>query len=241
MTTTLTLTASEFRALVTPVLPLAGKDDSLSVLTAVLVETQGKWLSATATDRFRAGIKRIPKRATEDDPTEVWPEFTALIPTRVIRSLLATFKPRRGTLDPDLILTVEDNKMTAEAVGLFDLFDAARFTHTLQDGEFPKVRSLFKAALDTPTEERSSTVGLNPAFFADFKATGAHVLRFVIGKGDGKSPVMVTDDEGFIGMLMPRRHIGSDAPSAEDWADFLAPPKAEPKKRATRKPKAGAA
>ena len=230
--TALTLTAREFRTLVEPVLPLAGRDDQLPVLCALLIEADGKWLSASATDRFRVGIKRIEKRATDDDPTTEWPEFKALIPTRAVRSLLTTFKPRRGTLDPTLTFKVDGNKMTADAVGLFDLFDSGRFVHTLLMAEYPDVRAIIQKAIDKPVEERVSHVALNPTFLADFKATGNQTLRFLIGAA--RSPVMVTDDDGFIGAIMPRR----EDQEREDWSDFLAPKaKPEPKKRAARKPK----
>lgn len=216
--TALTLTAREFRTLVEPVLPMAGRDGMLPILTTVLVETDGMWLSAMTTDRFRVGIKRIEKRATEDDPATEWPEFRALIPTRAVRAMLTTFKPKRGTMDPTLTLTVDDNKMTTEAVGLFDLFDSGRFTHYLEDGEYPDLRAVVRKAMDVPDGERQSTIGVNPAFMADFKACGSTTMRLVVG--GAKSPVVVTDDDGFLGLLM--------APKAE---------KPEPKKRAPRKPK----
>jgi hypothetical protein len=236
---TLTITASEFRSLVEPVLPLAGSDDTLPVLTAVQVQAEGKWLTASATDRFRAGIKRIEKRASDEDPTIEWPTFAALIPTRAIRSLLTMYKPRRGTMDPTLTLTVEGNRLTAEAVGLFAMFDAGRFVYTLQDGEYPKFRRLVREALDTPEDQRSAEIGLNPKFLSQFKSS-ATVMRYRLGSV-GK-PIIVTDDAGFIGILMPRKLIGSNADRGrEDWSDTLgdAPEKPEPKK-ATRK-KASAA
>lgn len=214
---TLTLTASEFRALVGPVLPMAGRDYELPVLTSVQIESDGEWLSASATDRFRLGIKRIKKRATDEDPTTAWPEFKALIPTRAIKSLLASYKPRRGTMDPTITLTVEDGKLTAEAVGLFDLFDAARFVHHLEGGEFPNLRSVMRKAMELPADERGFEVGFNPAFMADFKGTGASTLRLLMGTP--KTPMIFTDDDGFIGCLMPR---AIPAEFREDWTDFLA-------------------
>lgn len=241
---TLTITASEFRSLVEPVLPLAGRDDMLPVLTAVHIQAEGKWLTASATDRFRAGIKRIEKRASDEDPTTEWPAFSALVPARAIKSLLTMYRPRRGSLDPTLTLTVEDDCLTAEATGLFTMFDAGRFVYRLQDGEFPKFRKLIKEALDTPEDKRAGEIGLNPKFLADFKTSGP-VMRYRLGPV-GK-PVLVSDDEGFIGILMPRKllNVGPDAHRAEDWSDTLAAPEetAEPeaKKRSTRKPKAGAA
>lgn len=243
-TKTLTIDAKEFRALVSPVLPMASKDDMLPSICAVLIETDGKWLSATATDRFRAGIKRIEKRATDDDPTTEWPEFRALVPTRAVRSLLSMFKPSRGTTQPATItmtVAVDEHgclSLTAEAVGLFDLFDSGRFTHHLPDAaQFPLVRKVFKEALDTPEDARTTTVGVTPALLADFKAVGGDTLRVVLG-GPGKS-MFVTDDKGFIGLLMPRRLLGATSTGApEDWSDFFAE---KPKAKKSSSRKAGAA
>ncbi|MGH3997641.1 MAG: hypothetical protein ACRDTJ_09290, partial [Pseudonocardiaceae bacterium] len=215
--TNFTISAAEFRALVAPVLPLACKDDMMPTLCAVLIEGDGKWLSATATDRFRMGIKRIAKRATDDDPATEWPEFRALVPLRSIKSLLTTFKTLRGSLPAQITFTIEDGKLTAEAAGAFDLFDSARFVHYLQDGEYPKVRSLVQQTLDIAVEDRVSAIHLDPFFLADWKAIGTKNLRFLMGKANGA--ILVTDDEGFIGLQMPRR----SELRYEDWSDFLAP------------------
>lgn len=229
--TTLTIGAAEFRSLLNPVLPMASKDEMIPSICAVLIESDGKWLYATATDRFRVGIKRIAKRATDDDPTTEWPEFRALLPNRAIKSLLTMFKPTRGSSPATITLTVEDDKLTAEAVGLFDMFDSGRFVHHLATGEFPKLRNLVREALATPADDRASTVGINPDLMADFKACGAKTLRVVLGAP--AKPLVVTDDEGFLGLLMPRRLL-ADAPEFEDWSDYIAP-RPEPEKSSTRK------
>lgn len=215
MTASLTLSARQFRSLIDPILPLAGKDTMLPVLCAVLVQSEGKWLTASATDRFRLGIKRIEKVATEDDPAKEWPEFRALIPVRAVKSILAAYKPTRGS-DPTLSLIVEDDSLVVEAAGSFDLFDAARFTHHLETGEFPKFRSIVTDGLAVPDEERAPSASFNPAFLADFKNCG-RTLRVVMGRPT--KPVILLDDEGFVGALMPRRPDLRE----ESWDDLLAP------------------
>lgn len=210
----LTLTARQFRTLVEPVVPLAGTDAMIPVLNAVQILGEGKWLTATATDRFRVGIKRIEKHATDDDPTTEWPEFSALIPLRSVRSILATFKPTRG-FDPAMTLTVEDDRLIVEADGAFALFDSSRFVHYLQAGEYPEVRSVIRDALAVPDDERASRVVISPSKFADFKACGATSLRIHLGRPH--KPLVVTDDNGFIGALMPQR---GGVPE-ESWDDLL--------------------
>lgn len=223
MTQTITLTARQFRALIEPVLPMACKDDMLPVLCAVQVTAEDRWLTATTTDRFRVGIKRIEKHATDDDATTEWPEFSALIPVRAVRSILATFKPTRG-FDPAMALTVAEDRLVVEAAGAFDLFDSSRFVHHLQSGEYPKVRSLIREVLAVPDDERVSRVVVNPTLFADFKACGSSTLRILMGRAN--KPLVVTDDEGFIGVLMPRRR---DSPE-ESWDDLLGVKSADEKK-----------
>lgn len=225
--TTLNLTAREFAAAVNPILPLAGRDDMLPVINAVLIETDGKWLSAMSTDRFRIGIKRIEKRPTDDDPSTEWPTFRALIPLRSVRSLLSMFKPTR-TMNPELRLTVDGDNLIAEGAGGFDLFDSSRFTYALTPGEFPDLRALVRKAAEK-VDERAHEAGINPFFMADFKACGNTTLRVAFG-APGR-PIVLTDDDGFIGLLMPRKLVSGEA---EDWTDFLAekPAKKAPAKRA---------
>lgn len=211
----LTLSAQQFRALVQPVIPCASTDYMLPVLNAVHVRTDGKWLVATATDRFRVGVKRVEKYPTDDDPSREWPEFAALIPLKAVRSILATFKPTRG-FDPAMTLTVEDGRLAVEAAGAFDLFDSSRFVHTLETGEYPGIESLIRKALDTPDEDRAGVVSFNPAYLADLKASGARGMRLQLGP-PGK-PAMFTDDEGFLVLLMPRP---LNTPS-ESWDDLFA-------------------
>lgn len=214
----ITLTARQLRELVNPVLPFAGKDDMLPVLCAVHVRTEGKWLIATATDRFRVAVQRVEKVVTDEDPEKAWPQIDALIPTRVIRSVLATFKAARS-LDPSMTLSFEDDRMTVEAGGGFDLFASSRFVHYLQAGEFPKIASLIAENLATPDEDRAPAAYFNPTFLSDFKAAAAgHGTALRVRMGAPTKPMVVTNDEGFLGLLMPKR----PGVEVEDWSDVFA-------------------
>lgn len=215
-TQTITLTARQFRALVDPVLPLAEKDGFHPALNSLHVFTDGKWLLAEGTDRFRLGIKRIEKVVTDDDTTTEWPAFDAVIPLRAIHSILSTFKPLRG-FDPTMTLVRENDDLAVEAAGSFSIFDQARFVHHLCTEDYPSVRKVFSSALALRDSDRSVRLSFNPAFLADFKHTGAYALRIIAG-APGK-PTIVTDDDGFLGAIMPRK---TDRPE-EDWSDVLPP------------------
>lgn len=204
------LTASEFKALVSPVLHAVSNDPTLPVICGLLIESRGEWLTATGTDRFRAVVKRIRKRPTDDDPSTEWPEFKALIEKRSANSILAMFKTRRYS-DPEMTFVVEDDVLTVEAAGGFDLFDQAKFSHRLVNGEYPNVTKLIQKALDTPDNERDSMGGFNPKFLSDFKVSTAASLRIQMGRP--REPMLVTDDDGLIGVLMPRKLVGD----RESW------------------------
>ena len=60
----LIITARTLKSLVDLVLPLAGRDDMMPVLTAVQVCVDGEWLTATATDRS-SWAKAHPGRLAE--------------------------------------------------------------------------------------------------------------------------------------------------------------------------------
>lgn len=232
MPQSITITARQWRDLIGPVLPCAGRDDMLPILSAIEVRTDGKWLIATATDRFRVAMKRIAKVATDDDLNTEWPEFYALIPLKAVRSILSTTKTTRG-YDPAMTFTAKDaNTMVVEAAGAFDLFDSAGFTHTILSAEYPKVASLIRDALALPAEERVASVSVNMDYLAEFKAVGPRsTLRILLGLAN--KPLVVTDDNGFIGALMPRRAESEP----ESWDDVLAP-KPEPEAKPARKSRA---
>lgn len=220
MSQSITITASQWRDLIGPVLPCAGSDTMLPVLNAVQIRTDGKWLIATATDRFRVAMKRVAKVATDDDPATEWPEFVALVPLKAVKSIGAMLKPSRGSAHlSGATFTVENDRLTVEASGLFDLFDAARFTHHLETGEYPKVAKLFTTALAVPDSERAPVTTLDPGFLADMKASGSPAVRVIGPKADDpKSPIVFADDDGFLALLMPRRGEAV----RESWDDVLA-------------------
>lgn len=231
---TLTITPGQFADLIKPVLPFASTDDMLPVLCAIQIRTEGQWLIATATDRFRVAVQRIEKRATDDDPATTWPEFEALIPVRAVKSMLATFKPaRRSAPVHEMKMTITDDRISVIAAGSFDLFDNAEMGWALETGSFPQVAGLFREALSTPPENRSPVVGVHPAYLRDFATVGGPVLRIELGAFS--KALVATNDDGFIALLMPRRLIDG---KPEEWGNFFdekPEPKPAAKKRASRK------
>ncbi len=238
MTAALNITARQLKALVAPVLPLAGTDDMLPVLRAVHIEANGPWLIASATDRFRLGVHRL--RCPDGD----WPAgWSALVPTRTLRGILAAFRPSRKDSDPELKLTISDDALhVASSAALLDIL-GADITYPLETGEFPKLRSIIREALAAEPDAAAFS-GYNWRFLADFAAAGTNSSGTLSMRiNSATNPASITDGEYIIGILMPRRLItGAGTPTfpkLEDWSDILAPPnKPTAKKAAAKKPAA---
>lgn len=225
----ITLTARELHDLVKPVLPFAGRDDMSPVLNAVLIEYRAGHLTATATDRFKAGICRRPYAPSV--------EFRALVGLADIKRILGLFRPKRG-LDGTLTLSVEGDRIYAEAADGFG-FANLRIGFALVDAEYPDIPKLFRDQLASTDE--ASVVGVNPDYLAAFKGV-ARTLRVRIT--DPTKPVIIHGDDHFLGLLMPRRLVGAEGkvPDAPDWSDLLQPPKKAAKKKASKpRSKKGAA
>lgn len=223
------LTTRQFRNLVEPVMPLAGNDDMLPVLTTLLIRANATTITATATDRFRVGISRIPNTGATDTLPAAGVEF--MIRTADVKRVLTVFKGSRYD-DPALNFTyypagtdsapvVEVNSQAG-----FDGLAGATLRLTVPDGEFPKVNQIFTELLED-TDARVDSFGVNAAFLADFKAAvrDGHPLTVRPGANDRKGVIVACGDH-FIGVLMTRRLIlesGHDpvAELAKSWSDIL--------------------
>lgn len=69
------LTVRDLRALLMPILPFAGTDDMLPVLTGIRLRVRGGYVTAEATDRFRAAMNRVQPSVVvhKDNPDDVKP------------------------------------------------------------------------------------------------------------------------------------------------------------------------
>lgn len=237
----LQITTRQLAALVKPVLPSVSNDFSLPVLNAVRIESHGKWLVATARDRFRLGMHRLAAPPSSEGGT--WPEWSATIPVVAIKSILSTYKATRGS-DADLTLAIDGDRLTVNAAGLMlGGFLGASATYSLELGDFPKVHGLIRAAIAGEAADGGSAL-LNWYYVASFKDADAGAGLYVKPNAGGSTkPTLITDGEDFIGILMPRRsqHDGvSGFPNLADWTEILAD-KSEPKpktKKAASKPRA---
>lgn len=206
----LTISIKQLRALVEPVMPAAGADRDLPVLTSVRIESSAKWLVAFATDRFVIAVQRIA--APDDEP---WPAWSANVPTATLRNILSTFKPSYRAADPAIEMEVIDGDglHVISSDSLLEVREAS-IVYPLQPGEFPKMGNLLRDALAaTPAE---TALAFDPRRLARLlsKASGTVTLK----SSAPDKPVVFTDGDDWIGALMPRKLAsGSTEPDA-DWA-----------------------
>jgi hypothetical protein len=232
MTQHLTIGAAELKRLTVPVLPCASTDRYVSpILASVHIQRRGDWLVATTTDRYRCAVHRVPTEATE--------EFEVLLPTGVLKSILTLFGPTARS-KPQLSLTVEDGVLVVDLAGqLHDgPFTSATVSYPLPSGQFPidGVRGIVAKAVamkPVATDRR-----MNWNLLADFKAADRGDGLTIRG-GNADRPMLVTDNENFVAVIMPRiikTWVGGErvaqavveAVELSGWADVLATPPAEP-------------
>lgn len=211
------IAASDFHRLVKAVMPLASRDVVLPVLCAVWLRGHGEWLTATATDRYRIGVKRLKINAPDG--------WQALIPTSVLRSLLATSKPSRHH-DSTLTLTPDGDRLRVSVEGLAsaDMLGEA-LSFRLETGEYPTVDKLL-AGYARASDPLPEGAAFNPHLLADFKAAaeGPEPMLLSAAKPNGASPtpLVVRIGDHFLGAQMAVRRAG-DAPHAADWSDIFPP------------------
>ena len=216
VTTTVTMKASQFRALVAPVIPLADQSpDYIPILNAVSIEAHGDYLIATATDRYRLGVQRVKM-------AEAVPGFAALVSIRVLKSILSIFKATRKS-DPMLSITSSEGVLAVKSIGGLGIdygFMSGSMTWPLVDGEYPKTISILA---DAAAKEDTAPLLLNPSFLADFGAAQKHGEPMVM-RGTAGHAVFVQIGADFVGAIMQVR--SSEAPKLDaDWTTFLAPSK----------------
>ena len=230
--TAITLTASQLRDLLAPVMPHASKDDTVGILVAVRIRTAGKYVTAIATDRYRIAFQRV---ALDPAPE---PGFDALVAVRVLKRILTIFKPGRMH-DPALTLTVTDTRLTVTAADTIEqaqgLDDGgligASMTFQLVDGDYPKIDRLVRDALNGKPEDTAMAPSFNPAFLADFRiGQPRNTPMRIEPTGPVNKPWLIHIGEDFIGLLVPIRYsIASSAPDQDDarWLELLDEPQAE--------------
>ncbi|MET9427833.1 MULTISPECIES: DNA polymerase III subunit beta [unclassified Streptomyces] len=145
-----TMDAQTFVTQLNRVLPTAGRDETLPVLTGVQITLEGETLTMAATDRYRFAVAEVPTSGTVqplDKP------LTTLIPASILAPLAKRLKKYDG---PVGIGILEDGDGVIARATL-SIGDTTITTRPL-DGSLPKYSSLFPAQRDVSVRVDRATV-----------------------------------------------------------------------------------
>ncbi|WP_327389052.1 DNA polymerase III subunit beta [Streptomyces sp. NBC_01207] len=189
-----TMDARTFLAQLNRVLPTAGTDDTLPVLTGIQVTLDGETLTMAATDRYRFAVAEVPVTATVQPPEK---PLTVLIPAATLSALAKRLKTHEGPVGIGLLTA---DRAEGEPVVILPTaratlsLGAITITMRSLDGSLPKYGKLFPETCETSVRlDRATTVR------AVKKAQGV-----LTAKGLKNVPVMfVRDTDGNL-TLAPR-------------------------------------
>jgi DNA polymerase III sliding clamp (beta) subunit (PCNA family) len=166
----------------------AHKDKDLPALNAVMLEGEGGYLTARATDRYRLIVGKIEVREGE---------LTAsLVSLSDIKRIVALAK--EGKIS---------NKVTFNRIGdlLTVSVNGSAITLTIVDAHYPSFDDVFNKGEVTALD----TIAFNPSYFSDYsKIVGKGVQVKVTFNGENK-PItigLVGDKVEWKGLLMPMRY-----------------------------------
>jgi len=126
-----TVEASAFARAVAQVAVVAGRDDTLPLLTGVCVEIEGDTMTLLATDKYRLAVRELTWR-----PNTPGASLTALIPARMLADTAKTL----GPLGSSVTVALSRGGAGTGMIGFMG--GTRRTTSRLLDGDFPKVRYL---------------------------------------------------------------------------------------------------
>jgi len=179
------ITQSDLAEAVAQVSIAASKDETLPLLTGVLIEIDGEKITLLATDRYRLAMRELTWQPTQPDV-----EAKALLRAR---TLIDVSKALSG--NDDVVVALSQTG----ASGLIGFeADGRRTTSLLTDGEYPPVRRLFPE--ETPIHAVVSTHALTSA------------VRRVALVAERNTPVKLSFDEG---QLVLEAGQGDDAQASE--------------------------
>lgn len=165
-----TVDAAKFFAELKRVLPAAGRDDTMPVLTAVHLTLSGQELTMAATDRYRLAEGRVSAETTVRPPDK---PLNVLFPADVLAALLKQFKSYDGPVGVGLLGA--DNDIPRATLSLGDTTVTVRAL----DGKFPNYSAFFPA-------EITASVRMDRATLVRAAKKGLAMVQAV---GDTHSPV----------------------------------------------------
>ncbi len=221
---TLEVRAREFYQLLSEVIPFAGVDDTLPMLTGICLTSEGNDLIAAATDRYTLGVARM----TLSEPVGLFEQL--LLPAKSIPRIKGMFPvARKG--EPFLRLTFTDEGLVVEQAGTLDQsLPSTRLSVKWINASFPSWRSLLHGTGST-NRPQNVEIGFNPDFMARFARARQSGESMILHAPENlNTPWRINIGEHFVGLIMPtRQDVASQA-----WLPAKEAPAAKP----VRKPRA---
>ncbi|MFD9047950.1 DNA polymerase III subunit beta family protein [Streptomyces zaomyceticus] len=141
------------------VLPTAGRDDTLPVLTCIQITLDGEKLTMAATDRYRFAVAEVPVTSTA---TPSQKPLAALIPADTLSALAKRLKTHDGPVGIGILEAAHtDREPTASQPVARATLSLGAITVTMRslDGSLPKHASLFPKVCDASVRlDRATTV-----------------------------------------------------------------------------------
>lgn len=228
--------------LLRPIIPLTAGGYSLPVLEQIILQRHGDHLTASATDRYRIGVQRVPG--------ETWQgkDFRAAISAADAKKLLPLFKPNRRSIVHQARLAIElvDDTVVVEALPPAEAshhsspvheFEGMRLTLANQMARdttaYPDIWELTAKRLAKSEPGDQHRIAVNFDLLAGFREARlmnqdhAGTMRLTVAgesDDDSRTPLLVEIGPDFIGLLMPRREVvGVEeiAETRENWREVV--------------------
>lgn len=196
MSQTIALTGSDFKKLLGSAVPfVAKKGGAAPVLESIRLETREGEIQATATDRYRVGVARVP--AVDATPGAVF----------MLHGDTAKTALRTAGKALHVWVTIDTEKATLTVRGDSDVM----FHQYAEPDAFPQLGYVFREVFER--EPSGEPFALNATFLADFAKVGATVgkgARIVVHSTSPRKPTVVTVGDHFFGLIMPLKHDDDD-------------------------------
>jgi hypothetical protein len=184
----------DFRALVTPVLPVVDETDMSPLLGAIQVRSFDGKLAAIATDRYRIALQL-------SDIEVEFPSF--LIPAKAVKLILKSF-PGNKNIDAHLQISVDEGGkviVTGETGNKW--CPTLTLNISQPEGKYPDLVELISKSYHQP---KIASTGVNMQMLAGFTAAaGRHATTSIELSEKKTDPIVIRVGDSFFGILMPLR------------------------------------
>lgn len=174
----------------------ASRDETLPMLCAIEITSDGKQLVLVSTDRFRLGMVRVQL----DEGGGAWKFLLKLKDAETLLKSLKTVKRDAEWRTAEIEFeTVPSGEVTKDVLTV-KLNSGESFTFDGLDCDFPKWRQLLP---DNGTESAEAMTGFTAEYLAAFGRVIADTPHMTLRHFGAKRPRVITIGENYVALLMP--------------------------------------